>query len=48
VSTGSTEVGRVLLEERPTTSSTPRGSSAATAPFLVFADADLDAALEGQ
>ena len=45
--TGSTEVGRVLLRqcaERVVNTSMELGGNA---PFLVFADADLDAAVEG-
>ncbi|HEX7743725.1 MAG TPA: NAD-dependent succinate-semialdehyde dehydrogenase [Micromonosporaceae bacterium] len=45
--TGSTEVGRVLLHEaadRVVNTSMELGGNA---PFLVFADADLDAAIEG-
>jgi succinate-semialdehyde dehydrogenase/glutarate-semialdehyde dehydrogenase len=45
--TGSTEVGRILLAEaadRVVNTSMELGGNA---PFLVFADADLDAAIEG-
>jgi succinate-semialdehyde dehydrogenase/glutarate-semialdehyde dehydrogenase len=45
--TGSTEVGRVLLKEAADTIVNCSMELGGNAPFLVFADADLDAALEG-
>src|SRR3954447_23142947 len=45
--TGSTEVGRVLLKEAADTVVNVSMELGGNAPFLVFADADLDAALEG-
>ena len=45
--TGSTEVGRVLLKEAAETVVNTSMELGGNAPFLVFADADLDAALEG-
>jgi succinate-semialdehyde dehydrogenase/glutarate-semialdehyde dehydrogenase len=45
--TGSTEVGRVLLKEAADTIVNTSMELGGNAPFLVFADADLDAALEG-
>ena len=45
--TGSTEVGRVLLKEAADTVVNTSMELGGNAPFLVFADADLDAALEG-
>lgn len=45
--TGSTEVGRVLLAEAADTVVNTSMELGGNAPFLVFADADLDAAIEG-
>jgi succinate-semialdehyde dehydrogenase/glutarate-semialdehyde dehydrogenase len=45
--TGSTEVGRVLLKEAAETVVNTSMELGGNAPFLVFADADMDAALEG-
>jgi succinate-semialdehyde dehydrogenase / glutarate-semialdehyde dehydrogenase len=45
--TGSTEVGRVLLHEAADQVVNVSMELGGNAPFLVFADADLDAALEG-
>ncbi|MDT7580992.1 MAG: succinate-semialdehyde dehydrogenase / glutarate-semialdehyde dehydrogenase, partial [Pseudonocardiales bacterium] len=45
--TGSTEVGRVLLKEAADNVLNTSMELGGNAPFLVFADADLDAALEG-
>jgi len=45
--TGSTEVGRLLLREAADTVVNTSMELGGNAPFLVFADADLDAALEG-
>jgi succinate-semialdehyde dehydrogenase/glutarate-semialdehyde dehydrogenase len=45
--TGSTEVGRVLLKEAADTVVNTSMELGGNAPFLVFADADLDAALDG-
>jgi succinate-semialdehyde dehydrogenase/glutarate-semialdehyde dehydrogenase len=45
--TGSTEVGRLLLKEAADTVVNTSMELGGNAPFLVFADADLDAALEG-
>jgi succinate-semialdehyde dehydrogenase / glutarate-semialdehyde dehydrogenase len=45
--TGSTEVGRVLLKEAADNVVNVSMELGGNAPFLVFADADLDAALEG-
>jgi succinate-semialdehyde dehydrogenase/glutarate-semialdehyde dehydrogenase len=45
--TGSTEVGRVLLKQAADTVVNTSMELGGNAPFLVFADADLDAALEG-
>jgi succinate-semialdehyde dehydrogenase / glutarate-semialdehyde dehydrogenase len=45
--TGSTEVGRVLLKEAADTIVNSSMELGGNAPFLVFADADMDAALEG-
>jgi succinate-semialdehyde dehydrogenase/glutarate-semialdehyde dehydrogenase len=45
--TGSTEVGRVLLKEAADNVVNTSMELGGNAPFLVFADADLDAALEG-
>lgn len=45
--TGSTEVGRLLLEQSATTVKRASMELGGNAPFLVFADADLDAAVEG-
>jgi succinate-semialdehyde dehydrogenase/glutarate-semialdehyde dehydrogenase len=45
--TGSTEVGRVLLKEAADTVVNTSMELGGNAPFLVFADADMDAALEG-
>jgi succinate-semialdehyde dehydrogenase/glutarate-semialdehyde dehydrogenase len=45
--TGSTEVGRVLLKEAADGIVNTSMELGGNAPFLVFADADLDAALEG-
>jgi succinate-semialdehyde dehydrogenase/glutarate-semialdehyde dehydrogenase len=45
--TGSTEVGKVLLKEAADTVVNTSMELGGNAPFLVFADADLDAALDG-
>ncbi|MGB9377851.1 MAG: NAD-dependent succinate-semialdehyde dehydrogenase [Mycobacteriales bacterium] len=45
--TGSTEVGRVLLREAADTVVNTSMELGGNAPFLVFADADIDAAIEG-
>jgi succinate-semialdehyde dehydrogenase/glutarate-semialdehyde dehydrogenase len=45
--TGSTEVGRVLLETAAQTITNCSMELGGNAPFLIFADADLDAAIEG-
>ncbi len=45
--TGSTEVGRILLRECADTIVNTSMELGGNAPFVVFADADLDAALEG-
>ena len=45
--TGSTEVGRVLLKEAADQVINCSMELGGNAPFLVFADADLDAAIEG-
>lgn len=45
--TGSTQVGRVLLEQCSEQIVRPSMELGGNAPFLVFADADLDAAVEG-
>ncbi len=45
--TGSTEVGRVLLAEAAKTVTNTSMELGGNAPFVVFADADLDAAIEG-
>jgi succinate-semialdehyde dehydrogenase/glutarate-semialdehyde dehydrogenase len=45
--TGSTEVGRVLLEQAAARVVNCSMELGGNAPFLVFADADLDAAIEG-
>jgi succinate-semialdehyde dehydrogenase / glutarate-semialdehyde dehydrogenase len=45
--TGSTEVGRVLLKEAADNVVNVSMELGGNAPFLVFADADMDAALEG-
>ncbi len=45
--TGSTEVGRVLLKEAADTIVNTSMELGGNAPFLVFADADLDAAVDG-
>src|SRR5207248_11618796 len=45
--TGSTEVGRVLLETAAKTVTNCSMELGGNAPFLIFDDADLDAALEG-
>jgi succinate-semialdehyde dehydrogenase/glutarate-semialdehyde dehydrogenase len=45
--TGSTEVGRVLLKEAADQVINSSMELGGNAPFLVFADADLDAAIEG-
>jgi len=45
--TGSTEVGRVLLGEASTRVVNSSMELGGNAPFLVFADADLDAAVDG-
>jgi len=45
--TGSTEVGRVLLAEAADQVVNTSMELGGNAPFLVFADADLDAAIEG-
>ena len=45
--TGSTEVGRVLLEQAAATVMKTGMELGGNAPFLVFEDADIDAAVEG-
>lgn len=45
--TGSTEVGRILLHEAADTIVSCSMELGGNAPFVVFADADLDAAIEG-
>ena len=45
--TGSTEVGRVLLKEAADTIVNTSMELGGNAPFVVFADADIDAAIEG-
>ena len=45
--TGSTQVGRVLLKEAAENVVRPAMELGGNAPFIVFEDADLDAALEG-
>jgi succinate-semialdehyde dehydrogenase/glutarate-semialdehyde dehydrogenase len=45
--TGSTEVGRILLEKAAASIVNCSMELGGNAPFLVFADADLDAALDG-
>jgi succinate-semialdehyde dehydrogenase/glutarate-semialdehyde dehydrogenase len=45
--TGSTEVGKILLRESAATVKKVTMELGGNAPFLVFADADLDAAVEG-
>src|SRR3954451_13187031 len=45
--TGSTEVGRVLIKEAADQVINCSMELGGTAPFLVFADADLDAAVDG-
>ena len=45
--TGSTQVGRVLLKEAAENVVRPAMELGGNAPFIVFDDADLDAALEG-
>jgi succinate-semialdehyde dehydrogenase/glutarate-semialdehyde dehydrogenase len=45
--TGSTEVGRVLLETAAKTITNCSMELGGNAPFLIFEDADLDAAIEG-
>ncbi|MFI1386119.1 NAD-dependent succinate-semialdehyde dehydrogenase [Embleya sp. NPDC020886] len=45
--TGSTEVGRILLREAADTVVSCAMELGGNAPFVVFADADLDAAIEG-
>jgi succinate-semialdehyde dehydrogenase/glutarate-semialdehyde dehydrogenase len=45
--TGSTEVGRVLLKEAADTIVNTSMELGGNAPFLVFGDADIDAAIEG-
>jgi succinate-semialdehyde dehydrogenase/glutarate-semialdehyde dehydrogenase len=45
--TGSTEVGRVLLETAAKTITNCSMELGGNAPFLIFSDADLDAAIEG-
>ena len=45
--TGSTEVGRLLLKEAAHTVVRPAMELGGNAPFIVFEDADLDAAVEG-
>jgi succinate-semialdehyde dehydrogenase/glutarate-semialdehyde dehydrogenase len=45
--TGSTEVGRTLLELASKTVTNTSMELGGNAPFIVFADADLDAALDG-
>src|SRR5690606_35217361 len=45
--TGSTEVGRVLMEQTASTIKKVSMELGGNAPFIVFDDADLDAAVEG-
>ena len=45
--TGSTEVGRILLKEAADQDENSSMELGGNAPFVVFADADLDAALDG-
>src|SRR5512133_744902 len=45
--TGSTEVGRKLLHEAADTVVKPAMELGGTAPFIVFEDADIDAAIDG-
>lgn len=45
--TGSTDVGKILLQQSATTVKRASMELGGNAPFLVFADADLDAAIEG-
>lgn len=45
--TGSTEVGRILLAQAAETVTNTSMELGGNAPFVVFADADLDAAVEG-
>src|SRR5204862_7815098 len=45
--TGSTEVGRKLLREAADNSLKPAMELGGNAPFIVFEDADIDAAIEG-
>lgn len=45
--TGSTEVGRLLLKEAADTILKPAMELGGNAPFIVFEDADIDAAIEG-
>ncbi len=45
--TGSTEVGRMLLKEAADTIIKPAMELGGNAPFIVFEDADIDAAIEG-
>jgi succinate-semialdehyde dehydrogenase/glutarate-semialdehyde dehydrogenase len=45
--TGSTEVGRVLLEQAASTIKKVSMELGGNAPFLIFEDADLDAAVQG-
>ena len=45
--TGSTEVGRILLREAADQVVNTSMELGGNAPFIVFADADLDAALDG-
>ena len=45
--TGSTEVGRILLAQAADTVVNTSMELGGNAPFVVFADADLDAALDG-
>ncbi len=45
--TGSTEVGKVLMEQSAATMKKLSLELGGNAPFIVFADADLDAAVEG-
>lgn len=45
--TGSTQVGRILLQEASKWVTNPRMELGGNAPFLVFDDADIDSAVEG-
>lgn len=45
--TGSTAVGRKLVEQSRATAARLDGALGGNAPFIVFEDADLDAAVEG-